>query len=234
MAFASFGIITPVLSVIISVFMLGLALGSWAGGSWVSRLKGMTGASAITLYGCVELIIAIGAFAVPKLFEFGEHLLLTSGEADSVRYLALSALVLFFSILPWCFCMGTTFPLMMAFIREQDSKSSRSFSYLYLANVLGAMSGAILTGLVLVELFGFQMTLRFAAAGNTFIALISFWMGWKRGAIARNQTRQDEPDNAVLSSEQRDFLPRRQILPATSPDLWIRVHPRRRHRPQGH
>ena len=204
MAFASFGIITPVLSVIISVFMLGLALGSWAGGSWVSRLKGMTGASAITLYGCVELIIAIGAFAVPKLFEFGEHLLLTSGEADSVRYLALSALVLFFSILPWCFCMGTTFPLMMAFIREQDSKSSRSFSYLYLANVLGAMSGAILTGLVLVELFGFQMTLRFAAAGNTFIALISFWMGWKRGAIARNQTIQDEPDNAVPTSEQPD------------------------------
>ena len=32
MAFAAFGIITPVLSVVISVFMLGLALGSWAGG----------------------------------------------------------------------------------------------------------------------------------------------------------------------------------------------------------
>ena len=32
MAFASFGIITPVLSVVLSVFMLGLAVGSWAGG----------------------------------------------------------------------------------------------------------------------------------------------------------------------------------------------------------
>ena len=31
MAFASFGIITPVLSVVLSVFMLGLAVGSWAG-----------------------------------------------------------------------------------------------------------------------------------------------------------------------------------------------------------
>ena len=29
MAFASFGIITPVLSVVLSVFMLGLAIGSW-------------------------------------------------------------------------------------------------------------------------------------------------------------------------------------------------------------
>ena len=35
MAFASFGIITPVLSVVLSVFMLGLAVGSWAGGRWI-------------------------------------------------------------------------------------------------------------------------------------------------------------------------------------------------------
>src|SRR5712692_8019438 len=43
MAFAHFGIITPVLSVVLSVFMLGLGLGSWLGGKWVqwwsSRLK---------------------------------------------------------------------------------------------------------------------------------------------------------------------------------------------------
>ena len=31
LAFASFGIITPVLSVVISVFMLGLSVGSWRG-----------------------------------------------------------------------------------------------------------------------------------------------------------------------------------------------------------
>jgi len=32
MAFASFGIITPVLSVVLSVFMSGLSIGSWLGG----------------------------------------------------------------------------------------------------------------------------------------------------------------------------------------------------------
>ena len=50
----------------------------------------------------------------------GEHLLLTTGETDSFRYLSLSALVLAASILPWCVCMGTTFPFMMAYIRERD------------------------------------------------------------------------------------------------------------------
>ena len=37
LAFASFGVNTPVLSVVISVFMLGLALGSWFAGILVSR-----------------------------------------------------------------------------------------------------------------------------------------------------------------------------------------------------
>jgi predicted membrane-bound spermidine synthase len=206
MAFASFGIITPVLSAVISVFMLGLALGSWSGGRWVTRLTEMTGASAITLYGCVELMIAVGAFAVPKLFGLGEYLLLSSGETDSVPYLGLSALVLFFSILPWCFFMGATFPLMMAFIRERASENPRSFSYLYLANVLGAMSGTLLTGLVLIESFGFHATLRFAAAGNAFIALISFWLGLKRRAVPPDRTKQPERSHANPSSVQPDNL----------------------------
>src|SRR5271168_4825854 len=46
LAFASFGIITPVLSVVISVFMLGLAIGSWAGGRCIPWLTRRTGRSA--------------------------------------------------------------------------------------------------------------------------------------------------------------------------------------------
>src|SRR6266513_602514 len=73
MAFASFGIITPVLSVVISVFMLGLAIGSWAAGLWVAPLVRKTGLSAVLFYALAELIIGLGAFAVPLLFKAGEH-----------------------------------------------------------------------------------------------------------------------------------------------------------------
>ena len=110
MAFASFGIIAPVLSVVISVFMLGLCLGSWAAGSWVAALKEKFGASAIIFYGFVELMIAVGAFAVPKLFAFGERLLLTSGQTDSVRYLSLSATSYFSRFCPGVFYGGQRFP----------------------------------------------------------------------------------------------------------------------------
>jgi spermidine synthase len=154
MAFASFGIITPVLSVVLSVFMLGLALGSWGGGRFIAAFAKRTGLSAINFYAFAELLIGLGAFAVPKLFAIGEGLLLASGETDSFGYLSLSALVLAVSILPWCVCMGATFPFMMAFVREQDEANTGSFSFLYLANVLGAMCGTFLTAVVWIELFG--------------------------------------------------------------------------------
>jgi spermidine synthase len=179
LAFASFGIITPVLSVVLSVFMLGLAAGSWAGGRGVAGLVRATGLSPIFFYGAAELIIGCGGVLVPKLFKIGERLLLSSGQSDSFRYLFLSALALSVSILPWCVFMGVTFPLMMAYVREQEKESAKSFSFLYFANVLGAMSGSILTVLVLVEVLGFVHTLVFAAAGNVLIAAVSVGLGFK-------------------------------------------------------
>src|SRR6202050_3709977 len=79
MAFASFGIITPVLSVVLSVFMLGLALGSWAGGRAVAGLVRSTGLSPIYFYGVAELIIGCGGVLVPRFFKIGDHLLLSTG-----------------------------------------------------------------------------------------------------------------------------------------------------------
>ena len=188
LAFASFGIITPVLSVVISVFMLGLSLGAWGGGRWIGPLAARTGPSAVMFYSLAEAIIGLGAFAVPRLFHLGEHLLLATGQSDSLAYLFLSAVVLALSILPWCLFMGTTFPFMMAYVRERQPATSDSFSYLYLANVLGAMTGALLTALVFVELLGFRHTLWVAAGGNFLVAAVAASLG--RAARRSNLLRQ--------------------------------------------
>ncbi len=181
MAFAAFGIITPMLSVVLSVFMLGLCLGSALGGRWIPVLVKKTGFSAAIFYALAEFLIGIGAFAVPWLFTFGSHFLLAAGQMNSIGYLSLSAYVLTLSIFPWCFLMGTTFPFMMAYIRENKAHDPKSFSFLYTANVLGAMSGTLLTGVIFIELFGFHETLRIAAAGNFCIALASIALGVKQG-----------------------------------------------------
>jgi len=172
MGFASFGIITPVLSVVLSVFMLGLALGSWWGGQSIGWLVGQSGMSAAFFYGGAEFLIGIGAFAAPMLFHLSERILLPAGQMNSFGYLLLSALAIAVSIFPWCLCMGTTFPFMMAYVRER-AQDTGSFSFLYLANVLGAMCGTATTAIVLVEILGFQHTLWVAAAGNFTIAVVS-------------------------------------------------------------
>lgn len=198
MAFAAFGIIAPVLSVVISVFMLGLCIGAWAGGRSIEWLTTKTRSSAIVFYMSTELLIGMSAFAVPLLFGVSERMLLATGEMDSLRYLVLSALLLSFSILPWCVCMGATFPFMMAYVREQDQRNSESFSFLYVANVLGAMIGTLVTAFVLVELFGFSQTLGIAAVGNFSIALISGCLVRTAGKPCRVITAQPESSPSTV------------------------------------
>ncbi|PYV37921.1 MAG: hypothetical protein DMG06_26855, partial [Acidobacteria bacterium] len=192
LAFASFGVITPVLSVVVSVFMLGLSLGSWAGGKLVAPLTQRLGVSAILLYAWVELMIGVGAFIVPSLFSFGETLLLQAGESDSLSYLLFSAGVIALSIFPWCAFMGATFPLMMGYVSEFDRSNTRSFSFLYLANVVGAMFGTLMTAAILVELFGFRHTLWVAGCSNFLIAAISVGLSLHEGRRIRvNAWRED-------------------------------------------
>ncbi|PYV92236.1 MAG: hypothetical protein DMG05_05190, partial [Acidobacteria bacterium] len=209
LAFASFGIITPVLSVVISVFMLGLSLGSWAGGKWIESLTQKTGISAMFFYGLAEVLIGVGAFVVPRFFSIGETSLLSLGEMSSAGYLLLSASIITFSILPWCFLMGATFPVMMSFVGRMDDASNTSFSFLYLANVLGAMAGAALTAGALVEMLGFNDTLWVAASSNFAIAFISLMIGLSHPRMAAPQTSASAP--LVLS--------RKSVLSARKPGL---------------
>ncbi len=193
LAFASFGIITPVFSVVISVFMLGLSIGSWAGGRLIVPLVKKTGASAAMFYAATEFAIGLSAYAVPRLFAAGEHILLSVGQTNSFGYLFLSAVVLAISILPWCFFMGATFPFMMAYIREGSGNETDSFSYLYVANVLGAMCGTFLTAIVFIELFGFRTTLQLAATANFGIALLSAFLAFRKRRLGNVQIRNEEP-----------------------------------------
>lgn len=173
LAFAAFGAITPVLSVVISVFMAGLAIGSWAGGRWIEG-RGRARLPAIGCYGLAELGIGIGGLSVPAIFAAGERILLAFGSMESMPYLAASAGILAVSMLPWCVCMGATFPFMMAHIRSVAPAQRHGFSFLYLANVIGGMLGVLLTAAVLIEWLGLRRCLGVAAAGNFAVALLAF------------------------------------------------------------
>lgn len=204
LAFASFGIIAPVLSVVLSVFMLGLSVGSWGGGRLIAKLVNRAGWSAIVFYGMAELFIGVGAFVVPSLFAASQGLLAGSGQLNSFSYLLCSALALAISIFPWCLCMGATFPFMIAYLRERDPRSVNTFSYLYVANVLGAMAGTILTAVVLVEALGFGRTLWVAACGNFLIAIASVALGSMSKVQSIRAADQDTQNAAAMTEPAPD------------------------------
>jgi len=200
MAFANFGVITPVLSVVLSVFMLGLGLGSWLGGKWSQWWSSRSKISSAYFYGAAECAIATGAFVVPQLFRFGEAYLLRAGEASSTGYLLISAIFIVVAILPWCITMGATFPLMMSFVRQTDPANQSGFSFLYVANVMGATAGTAMTALVLVELFGFSQTSTIAAVINCLIAAVSFLLAWTSRSESEQPAALRSPNRAPVQS----------------------------------
>ncbi len=169
-AMASFGVTTALISIVLSVFMAGLALGSWGGGRLVRRFEERPAAFFIRLYGAIEL--AIGAAGVVVIH------LLKLGRVAAGSYL-LSGIWIALVMMPFCTCMGATFPVAMAGIRRAfREESPRSFSYLYLANVLGAMAGALASAFVFMELMGFSRTVLMTAAVNTAVAAGAWaWAG---------------------------------------------------------
>jgi spermidine synthase len=190
LAMAKFGVTTALVSIVLSVFMAGLGAGSWIAGTLVRRYENRIKFSPLRLYALSELLIGISALVVPVQLASGNRLLeRIAGQVplSSGAYYMVSGAWLALTLIPWCACMGATIPLAMFAIRNAGrGDSGRSFSFLYLANVLGAVAGATIP-LALIELFGFHGTLRIGAGVNLLIAGSAFALtlsATKRAAVA--------------------------------------------------
>jgi spermidine synthase len=168
---------------------------------------------ALKLYALMELLIGFSAIVVPHEFFWGRLLLL-----KIVREMALSSSYYYFpsgiwlaiTLVPWCACMGATFPLAMAAIKQdREPRAAKSFSYLYLANVLGAAAGAVVP-LFLIEIYGFQRTLHISALLNLILAVAAFLLSLARKPLpiieALNENR------STIRSVDSDFFSDRALL----------------------
>jgi len=177
-AMADFGVTTPLVSIVLSVFMAGLALGSLGAGALARRLEGRSPRTFLRLYAGAEAMIGASGVLVVPAFGWGRAWIAAGGAASewgsAAYYLAAGACIALV-LLPFCACMGATFPLAMAGIRRAyPAAAPRSFSFLYIANVLGAAAGVLGSAFVTIELVGFRRTLLLAVATNAVIA-ISAW-----------------------------------------------------------
>jgi spermidine synthase len=173
LAMAQFGVTTALVSIVLSTFMAGLGAGSWAAGGWMRRRGEGPKVAPLRLYALSELLIGFSAIAVPRELAWGHDLLARLAERVPVSsgiYYLVAGGCLALTLVPWCACMGATIPLAMAAIgSDRRYESRRSFSFLYVANVLGAVTGSAIP-LFLIEMFGFRGTLHAGAVLNAAIA----------------------------------------------------------------
>jgi spermidine synthase len=192
LSMAQFGVTSALVSIVLSMFMAGLGLGSWGAGRAIRKYRDRVRIPALRLYAFTELLIGISALAVPIELGLGRRLLEQISISSSLTYYLFSGIWIALILIPWCACMGATIPLAMLAIRKSFRKEAgRSFSFLYLANVLGAVAGATLP-LFLIEIYGFHGTLKVGAMLNGLLFLLAMRLAL-RSAVAKNQSSHEYP-----------------------------------------
>jgi len=206
LSMAQFGVTTAMVSIVLSVFMAGLGLGSWASGRWLRTPDVANRFVALRFYALTELLIGASGILVPFELLWGRHILESSGLSSSFSYYFVAGLWVAGSLVPWCALMGATVPIGMCSIAQTiPAESRRSFSYLYMANVGGAVVGTIVP-LFLIELYGFRQTLKIGVACNCLIALSAFALSRKSKLPASVQTSSDTAQPGPLSGGAKILL----------------------------
>jgi len=202
LSMAQFGVTTAMVSIVLSVFMAGLGVGSWAGGAWIRRYGDKIGFPTLRLYAAIELLIGAAGILVPYELHLGHGLLERLGSTSSADYYVVSGIWVALALIPWCALMGATIPIGMLAIESMfPHESSRSFSFLYTANVAGAVAGTALP-LLLIEMLGFHGTLKVGAACNVIITVLALIMSKRMSKFTSKIISKHPPHGEVGTAVQ--------------------------------
>jgi predicted membrane-bound spermidine synthase len=189
-------------TLVLAIFMGGMALGSWLCSKYSVRWKNL-----FLGYAAAEGIVGIFAFFFHAAFDGITMLsfhsvipLLGSPAAVTVYKFTISSLL----ILPQSVLLGMTFPLMSSGILRCDPRDpGKTLSMLYFTNSLGAAVGVIASGYVLIRLIGLPGTIMTAGLNNVALAL-AVWILMRRQKDAPPVTV--PPGIAVSGSPERGWL----------------------------
>lgn len=165
-----FGNTTHAIATVLSAFMAGLALGSYAFGRLpVARQQ------ALLAYGLLEAGVGLYGLLVPALFALTQRIYAALYGLSDVSYAAFTLLLflLCFAVIVFpTALMGATLPVLSRFSVSELASLGRRLGDLYAINTLGAVVGCALTGFVLIPWLGLTGAVRMAAACNLGIALL--------------------------------------------------------------
>jgi spermidine synthase len=151
-------------SVMLAIFLLGLALGSYFISFFIDRIK-----DRLRAFAFMELFIGLSVVALVPLFgilPLAFMGLVASFGFDFWAIQSVNFLTAFVAMIIPTLLMGATFPLVVRIITDDLGCLGRNIGSLYAVNTLGGVAGAFLAGFFFIPLIGVQTTIIFMVGIN--------------------------------------------------------------------
>lgn len=185
-----FGSTVQAQTVVLAVFMGGLALGNRLLGRKSDTLR-----EPLRAYGFLEVAIGLYAFGFVALYGAADQVFVSVGsnilERRALLLALKGALSVALLIVPTVL-MGGTLPLLAAWLQKQAVDAGRCSARFYSVNSLGAVCGAGVAGFYLVQTVGMVPTLQITALANVVIGGVAI-------LLSRRPATEAEPQASVAA-----------------------------------
>lgn len=177
-----FGTTSYAVSTVLSIFFLGLGVGSLWGGRLADRSE-----RPLAIYGVFEIIIGVWALFFLASVTWGEGLVVALLRAfdfsrgAGVALRALMAAVLLFVPVT---LMGATLPLLSRYVVREAGARGFRVGALYTLNTCGAVAGCFVTGFFLIQHLGYTQTTLLGAVINIGVGVAALLLARVVGAPA--------------------------------------------------
>ena len=173
-----FGSTVQAQTVVLAVFMGGLALGNKLFGRFADQNR-----RPLVIYGCLELAIGVYALFFSFIYKLANHIFIPVGSHllnHGNWLLLLNGMLSVLLLLGPTVLMGGTLPVLAAWLQKNTTDAGRATARFYSINTLGAVCGAWLAGFLLVEWLGLRRSTEVAAVINLLVGFIAVTIGRKR------------------------------------------------------
>lgn len=178
-----FGASVLAVSTVLTVFMAGLAAGSYTFGRRADR----PGVDLLKLYGRLEIGIGLFCAATPLLIALVRRVYAAAAPSFEGDFMAFSlvrfALAVIVLAVP-TFLMGGTLPILAKFVVRRFDTLGEGVGVLYAVNTAGAVIGSFATGYILIATIGVRATIALAVVVNIGVGLAALRMSARGAAPA--------------------------------------------------
>jgi len=181
-----FGSTIQAQTVVLAVFMGGLALGNRIFGRRADLLR-----QPLVAYAYIEMAIALFAFFFGDLYALADKVFIAVGSKileQSGWLLLLKGALSVALLLGPTVLMGGTLPLLAAWLAKESDDAGRRSARFYSTNSLGAVFGSFLAGFFLIRELGMVSGLQITAIANFFVGLTALGLARREMNLATTST----------------------------------------------